>query len=70
MKSLTLVKFDFDGVPESYHKKYPFIDTDVFVYLGNIVQMPGHCVVTRMSDGKIFNGFHTDSFIELEEDEV
>ena len=70
MKPLTLVKFDFDGIPESYHKDYPFTPLDRFIYLGDIVQMPGHCVVTRVSDGRVFNCFHTESFIALTDDEV
>lgn len=63
MKLNTLVKFDTN-------LDYPFSKHDRFVYMGDIVQMPGHCVVARLSDGKIFTCYHTYNFIELNEDEV
>jgi len=70
MKKLTLCKFDFNDLDVEYHKRYPFRETDIFIYLGDISNMPDHCVVVRQSDGTSFIGYHTDNFIELTEDEV
>lgn len=36
--------------------------SDRFVYLGDINQMPGHGVFVLMGSGKVFTGFHTNSF--------
>ena len=46
-----------------------------FVFLGEIPNMPGHCVVVEhlvkgLNPGKIYTGFHTDRFQELSKDEV
>ena len=70
MKKNTLVKFDFDNIPVEFHSQYPFSRRDVFVYLGDIVQMPGHCILIRMSDGKGFAGYHTDEFVRVPDEEA
>ena len=64
-----LVKFDFADLPVEYHKSYPFTEKDRFVYLGDVVQMPGHCIVVRLSDGHVFTCYHIDDFVELTEEE-
>lgn len=65
----SLVRFNFAIVPEEYHKKYPFKEDDVFVFLGEIKQMPGHCIVAG-KDGRVIWGYHTENFVELTEDEA
>lgn len=40
------------------------------MFLGEIVQMPGHCVVVRNSDGRVFTCYHTDNFYELKDEEA
>jgi hypothetical protein len=42
---------------------------ECLLFLGEIKQMPGHCAVVNR-DGKIYWGFHTDSFVEPTEDEI
>lgn len=70
MEPLTLCKFDFDNAPIDYHREYPFTVKDIFVYLGDITNMPEHCVVVRTGDNIVFTCYHTDDFIELTEDEI
>jgi len=70
MKMCSLAKFDFSGLDTKYHSQYPFSREDRFVYLGDIPQMPFHCIVARVSDGRVFSGFHTENFIPLTEEEV
>lgn len=70
MEPLTMCRFDFAGMFPDQHMHYPFTERDVFVYLGDIRQMPGHCVVVRMSDNVVFTAYHTENFVELTEDEV
>lgn len=48
---------------------YNFLSNDVFVFLGEIANMPGHGIFVGR-DGKMYWGFHPDDFYELEDDEV
>jgi hypothetical protein len=68
LPKLPLVKFDFRGLPSDFHKKYPFIESDKFIMMGEITQMPGHCVVVNYKTGQIYSGFHTDNFVLLDDD--
>jgi len=63
------VRFDFSSLPKEYHKKYPFRKDEAIVFLGEIPNMPGHCVVST-KDGKVRFGYHTDNFIELKPEET
>ena len=67
-RPLSLVKFNFDGIDESYHVKYPFKRDAVYVFFGDIPNMPGHCVVADFKTGHLYSGFHTENFVELEEE--
>lgn len=67
---LDLVRFDFDNIPIEYHKQYPFTNKDVFVMLGEIRGMSGHCVVAHSKTGQIHTGFHIDNFIPLTKEEL
>jgi hypothetical protein len=67
MKNFTLCKVH---LPEGYESEYPFNNGEIFVFLGEISNMKGHCVVARRDDGKIFSCYHSDNFVELSEDEV
>lgn len=48
----------------------PFGKKAVLVYLGEIPNMPGHCVVADVKTGRIHAGFHSDRFTEILEDET
>ncbi len=50
--------------------RYPFKKDEAYVFLGEIPNMPGHCVVAERASGKIHAGYHTESFSELSRDEV
>lgn len=41
--------------------QYPFADGERLLFLGEIENMPGHCVVVNRA-GKVFWGYHTDNF--------
>ena len=64
----TLIRFDFDGVPSEYHSQYPFTRKDVFLFLGEVRQMPGHCVIAT-KDGRVVWGYHTENFVVIAEEE-
>ena len=70
-RKLSLVKFDFTGLNEEQIKGYKKVfKEDCYVFVGEIVNMRGHCVVVSHKTGKVISGYHTDNFIELREDET
>jgi hypothetical protein len=70
-RQYAFVKFDMEGYdPEIQGMyQYPFKLNKRYTFLGEIPNMPGHCIVMD-SDGKTFTGFHTENFVELTFDEV
>ena len=69
-RKLSLVRFDAARVPRASRRQYPFRVRSSYVFLGEIPNMPGHCVVADQQSGRIYSGYHTDHFIELRKDEV
>lgn len=72
----TLVKIDYDSFITNNtlkwydeHYQYVFPKDCVFIFMGEIKQMPGHCILCNLETGKITAGYHTDLFVELTEDE-
>ena len=55
---------------ENGHENSELLREDVYIFMGEIPNMPEHCVVAAKNSGKILSGLHTDNFIELTEDEV
>lgn len=49
---------------------FPFKPGKPYLFLGEIPNMPGHCVVADPDSGRIWAGFHTEHFRELNEGEV
>jgi hypothetical protein len=64
-RKLSLVKWDGSRLPPSLRRKYPFRLGAIYIFLGEIPNMPGHCVVADHSSGRIYSGHHTDHFVEL-----
>ena len=69
-RSLSLVRFSFPSLSREQRKKFPFKENGVYVFFGEIPNMPGHCVVADHKTGKILSGYHTEYFRELTRDEV
>lgn len=68
-RNLSLVKFDYDNVPKEDHHYYPFIKDMSYLFLGEIPNMPGHCVLIGKNE-KHYIGYHIEDFIELTVDEI
>jgi hypothetical protein len=64
-----LVKFNFSEIPIEYHKAYPFSYNDDFLFLGEITQMPGHCLVMNHRTGQLYSGYHSDNFILIPDED-
>ena len=69
-RQYSLVRFRFDQLPAKYHDRYPFKPDGVYVFFGDIPNMPGHCVVADHRTGQIYSGYHTENFAEIPEDET
>jgi len=71
-RKLSLVKLS-DYVTDEMIKEYeyPFKKSKIYVFLGEIVNMQGHCVVVEYkANHTVYSGYHTDNFVELSEEEV
>jgi hypothetical protein len=42
----------------------------VFIFYGEIPNMPGHCVVSGHTDGRIYSGYHTGNFVQIPDEET
>lgn len=69
-RPLTLVKFVGPLLFKKGPKGYPLKRDRVYVYLGEIANMPDHCVVVEHKSGRLFSGYHAFDFVELSEDEI
>jgi hypothetical protein len=69
-RQYSFVRFLFDEIGPKYHSQYPFTRKGVYLYFGEIPNMPGHCVVVDHKTGKIYSGYHADNFVEVPEDET
>ena len=66
-RQYSLVKFTCE---KDHWHFYPFTSNGVYIFLGEIPNMPGHCVVVEHKSGRIYSGYHTDRFKEIDEDEI
>jgi hypothetical protein len=72
-RRLALVKFRPREIKETRGVKtlrYPFKKEAVYVFLGEIPNMPGHCAIADSKSGKIYTGYHTESFTEIPYDDL
>ena len=69
-RQYSLVKFDYSQLPKEYHNgAYPFAKDRRYVFLGEIPNFGGHCIVSD-GNGKMYTGFHLENFIELTHNEL
>ena len=69
-RRLSLVRFDFDHITATYHKRYPFRRKAVYIFIGEIPNMRDHCIVADAKTGKLYSGYHTEDFVEVPKDEL
>ena len=74
MKDRTMVKFNYDKfekwdlVCDKYLQKYISIfKDDVWIFLGEIANMPKHGIYLNFKTSEIVSGYHIDNFIEYNE---
>ena len=66
----SLVRFSVERLSSRDVKLYPFKPSKTDVVLGEIPNMPGHCVVADVKTGRVWAGYHTENFQEIPEDET
>lgn len=55
----------------AFGHSHPLLETALFIYLGEIPNMPGHCVVAQHGGtGMTISGFHTESFEVVPEEDM
>jgi len=52
------------------HYKKHLGRADFLLYMGEIPNQPGHCVIFNQDDNKMHVGYHIETFIEMTEGEV
>lgn len=66
----SLVRCDLSHMEESLRTAYPLQHGNTYVFLGEIPNMEGHCVIADAESGRIYSGYHSENFLELANDEV
>lgn len=69
-RNLSLVKFNEESVHPDIRKSYPFQPGEALLFVGEIVNMPEHCILIRVDVGETVIGYHTENFVELSEEEL
>ncbi len=59
-----MTKEQIDGYVEVFGR------ADSLLYMGEIPNQRGHCIVFNQDDNKMHVGFHIENFIEMTEEEV
>ncbi len=68
-RQYSFVKFDDSALPKEYRGLSPFSSKHRYIFLGEIPNMQGHCIV--MDDtGKMYTGYHNENFVELTDDDL
>lgn len=72
LRQNALVKLE-KGFAEYLRDKEPnshLLEDDIYIFLGEIPNMPEHCIVAGHKSGRVYSGYHVTNFQELNEDEV
>lgn len=67
IKYLSVVKVKNKFVSD-YSTLFP--SNEIYIWLGEIPNMLGHCVVANFWSGRIYSGYHCDIFRLAKEDEI
>jgi hypothetical protein len=69
-KKLSLVRFEAPWLTSKQRRAYPFKQAGRYLFLGEIANMPAHCVVLDWKNNRTYVGYHTENFVELTVDET
>jgi hypothetical protein len=69
-RDFSLVRFNPRGLSSREIRLYSFKPNATYVFLGEIPNMPQHCVVADAKTGRIWTGYHTEHFHEIRKNET
>jgi len=49
------------------HYYNEFDGESLFIYMGEMPNMRGHCVIAGYHNGKVYSGYHLEMFVEVED---
>ena len=72
IKNNSFVVFDKKSCSEKDYQKYykATFEGKIFVFLGEIIQCPNHCILADLITGAIIGMYHTDNFRKAKENEI
>lgn len=76
----SFVRFKFETMNEeiqSYYSHFQLEKNQTLIFISEIANMPGHCIVTKITRNKdssesvrTYTGYHTSDFVELTDEEI
>jgi hypothetical protein len=69
-KKMSLVRFEASRLSSMQRRAYPFKRNGTYLFLGEIANMPEHCVVLDWKNNRNYVGYHTENFVQLTDDET
>ena len=66
-RTMSMVRFSDDCLPEDHRGQYPMEKHRLYLFMGEIPNMPEHCAVVDQATGEWFVGYHTNLFTEQEQ---
>jgi len=54
--------------PDGFYKDGPLKNGHMYLFLGEIHNMAGHCIVSEYPRGIVHAGIHTDNFVTFDEE--
>jgi hypothetical protein len=67
---LSLVRFEAPWLSPKQRRAYPFKRRGTYLFVGEVANMPGRCVVLDWKANRTYLGYHTENFVQLSEDET
>ena len=62
IQNLSWVVFIEEGISPKTRNQYPFMKDRHYLFLGEIANMPSHCVLFDPIINWTYTGYHTDNF--------
>jgi len=57
--------------PDKFYavRNFPLKDGQMYLFLGEVHDMAGHCIVAEYPHGQIYAGIHSDNFVPFNDEE-
>jgi len=68
-RQYALVKLTDEEIA-AHEKSFSKVENNRYIYMGEIPNMPGHCIVAGVVSGKTYTGMHIKSYEEVDADDT